>query len=233
MKPAIFLALPTYDGARLNALAVAYAQGRVAYTNEVRSSALAYGFNKLWCTMLHFRARGEVTHWLMMHADVKPTGPWVDTLVSEMEAHEADIVSTILPIKSHHGLTSTGLETDNLYAPRRLTMREVHELPETWTDPGLVWNTGLWLADIRGDWVEKVHFEMKDEIVRTPEGKFVAAFEPEDWNFARQCRALGLKAYVTRKVAALHSGAFDFTNAAPWGELEADLVDSTPADDDD
>lgn len=220
--PRIMLGLPTYDGSRLNGIHICNAQGSVVSTVEMQFSILTNCFNRLWARMLNWRDDGKVTHFIMMHADVKPDGDWVGTLYQELVRFDADILSVIIPIKNHHGITSTGLDMGNPWQPRRFTMTEVFDLPETFTAPNLVFNTGLWIADVRGDWAEKVCFHMEDKIERGPDGKWEAYVQPEDWHFSRQVRELGLKAFATRKVQVEHEGRAVYHNKHVWGTLKTD-----------
>jgi hypothetical protein len=221
-QPKIYLALPTYDGQRFNAFQITHALPHIKWANELQSSALPFCFNRLWCEMLNMRDQGKVTHFMMMHADVRPLkANFVKVLYDELVAYEADVMATILPIKNELGLTSTGIETDDPYGPRRLTMQQAYAMDETWTSDALVFNTGLWIADVRGDWAEKVAFKFQDGIRKGPAG-WEAWFIPEDWDFSRQVRALGLTAYVTRKVLADHIGTHEYTNAKPWGTALSD-----------
>ncbi len=221
-NPRIFLGLPTYDGSRYNGVQVTNAVGSVAVIGEVQFSILTNCFNRLWVRMLNLRESQGITHFIMMHADVRPQGDWVGTLYRELVACGGDVLSAIIPIKNHQGLTSTGLDEGDDWHPRRFALHEIFKLPETFTAPNLVFNTGLWIADVRGDWVEKVCFHIEDKIFRNAEGQWEAAVQPEDWHFSRQVRALGLKAFATRKVALEHHGAASYPNTAPWGTLQTD-----------
>lgn len=226
-KPKVFLALPSYDGQRANSFAVVRAMNHIAYLQEMQSSALTFCFNRLWCDMLNMRAEGRISHFAMMHADVRPErGDFISVLLNEMEHFDADVMATIIAIKNRTGLTSTGIETLDPWRPQRLTMRQAMEMDETWTHDRLVWNTGLWVANVhpdRGDWPEKVIFEFRDAIVKDEDGKYHAEFEPEDWRVSRLIRKLGRTAYVTRKVPVKHFGTYEYENDKPWGEWDTDI----------
>jgi hypothetical protein len=218
----IFVALPTYDGTRHNAASlVELAQGEPkAALAEGNVSLLAYNFNTFWADALNHRP--EMTHFLMLHSDVVPAPGFLGALMAEMRRVEADVLSVVIPIKSKDGLTSTALETDDRWKPRRLSMSEVFEREETWTEHGLLVNTGLMLVDFRKPWVEKVHFTVNDAIRQNPDGRFEALVEPEDWSFSRQVRALGGVTWATRKVHVLHIGTTAYGNSNPWGTLKRD-----------
>jgi hypothetical protein len=218
----IFVALPTYDGTRHNAASLvelAHGEQKTALA-EGNVSLLAYNFNTFWADALNHRP--EMTHFLMLHSDVVPAPGFLGILMSEMQRVQADVLSVVIPIKSKEGLTSTALETSDRWKPRRLSMSEVFERQESFTEDGLLVNTGLMLVDFRKPWVEKVHFTVNDSIRRKPDGTFEAVVEPEDWNFSRQVRALGGTAWATRKVQVLHVGASAYGNSGPWGTVKRD-----------
>ena len=215
----LFIALPTHDFTRSNGMALLTLQKQVpdAVAMETQSSLLAFSFNKLWYAALRARERNGITHFLMLHSDVSPMGDtWFHQLLGEMVSTKAGVLSVIIPIKTGAGLTSTAMETGEEFRPRRLTLTEAYARPQTWTAPDLLFNTGCLLVDFTQPWVEKVHFTMRDVILQTPEGP-IPATEPEDWNFSRQCRALGVSCYVTRKVGIMHRGTIGFSNMEAWG----------------
>lgn len=182
---------------------------------ETTGSILTASFNHCWCWALNAR-KGGLTHFLLMHADVKPQNlDWIDVLLSEMEKAEADVLSAIIPIKDGRGLTSTALDT-NRWHPVRITQKQSKELPATWTSDGLLTNTGLMLVDFRKPWVEKTCFTIHDELV-CEDGEWRTRCEPEDWNFARQCRALNLRIFATRAVTVEHFGANVWSSDKEWG----------------
>jgi hypothetical protein len=183
-------------------------------TIESCSTALTYNFNRAWCAALNMRATSGLTHFLMIHQDVRPRYPdFLDVMLDEMRQYGADILSAVIAIKSDQGLTSTAVDTD-LWRPQRLTLAEVHGYPKpTWTAPKLLINTGLMLVDMCGDWVEKAFFTMTDKIERNRKnGQWEAFVAPEDWNFSRLARSLGAKIYATRAVAVDHFGVSHWPN---------------------
>ncbi len=185
----------------------------------------------------------------MMHSDIQPEGfGWLDKLLDEARKHDATIVSSVNAIKNETGITSTALLCPKTRALRRLTMREVHKLPVTFDAttagyPGqiLCINTGLWVADLRGDWPDRWIasggcFRNLDRIVHEPDGNYAAHTFSEDWVFACDLHKLGVKAMATRAVKAKHRGEFDFPNDMPWGtwsrdeSVVTDFDDAPPAD---
>jgi predicted O-methyltransferase YrrM len=195
------------------------------HANAIQSSLLAQAFNILWCWMLNRRHNGDpVSYFAMLHADVEPEDWWLDKLVEELEAKGLDVLGAVAPIKDRRGVTSIAMAHDSGDPWRvhgRLTMREVHRLPETFTseDVGrtILLNTGCWVAKV-GDWCNQVHFTINDRIAfDAKRNAYVAECEPEDWFFSRLLHELGLKVGATRKVKLGHRGDTVFVNSHPWG----------------
>lgn len=212
----MFLGLPAYGG-RYNGIGVGHAMSSPAFAVAVENAAslLTFGFNQLWCLALDWR--DKITHFLLLHSDVIPQqADWMMTLLNEMERTQVQVLSAVIPIKDNQGLTSTGVETGDEWRPRRFTTAEIAAKPETFTEPELVFNTGMMLVDMRHDWVDKVWFRTHDRIV-----KVGSRWEPqaisEDWDFSRQVRALGVPVAVTRKVVVAHVGRQDYPNNEVWG----------------
>lgn len=194
------------------------------------SSLLAQGFNVLWCGALNECAAGrKVDYFAMIHSDVEPEDGWLDVMIDELESHRLDVLSSVVAIKNSMGLTSSGYEADPFDEWRiggRLTMKEVHRLPTTFTAEHvgrpLVMNTGLWVCRFNPDWAKQVCFTIRDRIVQNPDGTSTAEVMPEDWGVSRQFRALGLKMGITRRVKVGHRGPFIFGNDKPWGTYDHD-----------
>lgn len=196
---------PTYDGTRFNAVTLMQLHSLGFTIVETNASLLTRSFNELWANALN--RRPGATHFLMLHADVIPGGgpKWPITMLSLMRDTGADVLSAVLPIKTHSGLTSTAVETEDIWNPRKLTIDEVGARDETWTESGLLVNTGLLLADLSKPWVERVCFTMNDRIINK-DGFWTAECQPEDWGFSRQVRREGGVVWATRAVPALHLG---------------------------
>jgi hypothetical protein len=211
-------------------------------------SALASCFNRLWCEALAGSNRGQFSHFAMLHSDIEAAPGWIDVLMDEMNKHELGMIAAVSPIKSEHGITSTAVgDVDDIWSQRRLTMKEIYNLPETFTDGDLYeWkkaagrlehrlllNTGCWLADLSlPQWRhvdEETHemrfrFTQKDRIVER-DGKFCTDFAPEDWLWSRDCHKAGIKIAATRKVKLSHYGVTAFSNEEPWGLWDKDQFD--------
>jgi len=218
----ILAGLPSYDGQRWNGSAISTLHRAGVDTFEESRSLLANVFNRCWCEALTRRKSAfPVTHFLMLHADIIPIATdWFEQLWREFNENKCKVLSVAVPIKTEAGLTSTALESGNLWRPRRLTVTEILDRPVTWTAPDLLVNTGLMLVDFREPWVERVCFTINDKI-HEENGTWVAEVEPEDWGFSRQARALGVPLHVTRRVAVMHIGSKAFPNDVKWG-IETD-----------
>lgn len=189
---------------------------------EQANSLLAANCNMLWTKALNFARQGRMTHFLMMHADVRPRAnvmvDWFDKFLEQMEEAKADVLAAIIPIKNTAGYTSVAIDTDR-WNPQRLTQHQVNrELPETWTTDTLLFNTGLMLIDLRGKWTEDPpFFTINDEIYRDENGDWQVHVEPEDWNFARMCHARKMRCFVTRTVPVDHFGIAMWSSDGVWG----------------
>ena len=226
--PKIFLGMPGYGqqtaaagrglwraSKNMDEVCVVYRQG----------SLLAANFNGLWCDALNMQHKGaEIKYFAMLHDDIGPADFWLDTLIAELEARDLDMLGVVVPIKDTRGVTSIAIDGDTNWRPKvRLTQKEVHSLPETFTseDVGgpLLLNTGCWVCKFDPEWVRKVHFTINDRIVfNTASNRYENEVESEDWFFSRLCHEIGLKIGATRKVAVMHRGGMDFSNQAQWGQ---------------
>jgi hypothetical protein len=242
-RPQIFMALPHYGQIEPDVAKAFWCEAATdaidTHNMDVGSSLLAHAFNQLWCAALNFRRQHPVDYFVMLHADVVPERFWVDKLVAEMKRTRADLISVVVPIKTPHGVTSTAIAGETVWQPeRRLTMREVMRLPETFSaaDCGypsrhLLVNTGCWIADLSKFWAldHEVRFQISNRITRSVDGNLECAVEPEDWAFSRLIQERGGVVLATRKVAVHHIGSSAYGNQTAWGTLEVDrLADDEP-----
>jgi hypothetical protein len=144
----------------------------------------------------------------------------MDVLLEIMSRENADMVGVVSPMKDQRGLTSTCIFQPPMSA-RRLTMKEIFKRPETFSEDGLLLNTGMCLVRIDNERAEKYKFEMHDEILKL-DGKFKARGFSEDWLFSRSVVQQGGKLVATREIPIKHYGAQIWGNQTPWGELETD-----------
>ncbi len=223
---AVYLGMPTHDGKCTIGAARGFwkASKRGNLMVEAKAgSLLANNFNGLWCRALN--ASPKIDYFAMQHADIEPEDWWLDTLIDEMEAHNLDVLGVAVPIKDSTGVTSVALHNDlgdNWRPLCRLTMAELHQLPETFTseDVGhpLLLNTGLWVCRFDLSWATRCCFTINDCLSQDPEsGRYYADVEPEDWYFSRNLHALGLKIGCTRKIKVMHRGEQCWPNFHVWG----------------
>lgn len=230
-QPRIFLACPSH-GPQPVAAQIFYNGSSVhpCLRAFLSTSVLPHTFNALWCHALNKRSEG-ITHFAMLHQDVLPEDPfWIDTLIAESEKHDADVMSAVIPLKNSSGLTSTAIARGGKGGARRLTIRECGNLPKTfcaqdvpWADGGvLLPNTGAWVCRFTDPWVERICFQFLNWIDKSPDGTFSAEFDPEDWDFGRQCHQEELNVMATTAVKLGHIGPSPFPNYGEWGQ-EADV----------
>ncbi len=242
--------IPTYDDTLRSGLALSLlTEMRLpdcpAYTVACKqASLLALAHNELLCIALNNRP--EIDKLLIVHNDILPDHGYLAQMHKDMRQSGADVLGAVIPIKDSKGLTSTALlprlgdEHDmqgrKEFRRRRLTIKEAARLPDIFdahdlnhlfgeetTEPILLVNTGMLLIDVTKPFVEKVHFEINDEIFRHDDsGQFYADVEPEDWFFSRQCAARGARICVTRRVHLRHVGRANFPNTGDWGEWDND-----------
>ncbi|MEZ6069449.1 MAG: hypothetical protein R3C10_04060 [Pirellulales bacterium] len=112
-RPA-FLGVPSYDGTRhdrTNSAIARVAKNHNVLEQRLSMSLLARCFNLMWITAHNCKKTHGVTHFAMLHADVAPiTVDWLGVLLEEMEKHDLDVLSTVIPEKSGDGnLVSCGV----------------------------------------------------------------------------------------------------------------------------
>lgn len=201
-------------------------------------SLLARGFNTSWGYALASAENGEADYFAMLHDDIVPEPYWLDKLIPELHRSGADMLSVVVPLKDTSGVTSTAIsDGDYQWRPlTRLTMRQIAELPETFTaadagfpDQPLIVNTGCWVVDLRqefwretaDDGVAKYYFTIRDRIWRRPQDrKWLVQTEPEDWFFSRLLHREGRVVKATTCVKLTHGGVY--SNDGAWGTQETD-----------
>ena len=204
-------------------------------------------FNTLFAVALNRAARGEITHFAMLHADIAPMPGWLDVLLEECDRLDADLVSALVPLKDGRGITSSGL--GRIGDPwggafRRVAVRELAGLPETFDNADLGYpqhpllhNNGCWVCDLRkavftseepalveGRYAVclSAMFAFPRRIVKY-QGEYCVQGESEDWYFSRRLWELGAKTYLTQRVKLSHlDGGTAYPNYGDWG---SELVD--------
>lgn len=237
----LYLALPFRPGADLNNIQVPSPLTGRMFPRARSASLLNWNFNWLWSECLNRRAEFGFTHFAMKHDDIEPLEPgWGNLFIEESERLGLDLISAVVPIKDDRGVTTTAIRDATTGRLRRLTMREVMRLPETFTindvleagirldgDEVLLVNTGLWLARLDRPWVERFPgFHCHDEVRQDQEGKYRAIVMSEDWTASEWWNRRGVKYAATRKVPLLHMlGDKGFPNYVAWGSCETDPGD--------
>lgn len=236
VKPRVLIGVPHRDGwALYGCVTRAAVRASKKYTHWVAdrgNSVLTLTFNELLAEALNKRDEEGCTHFAMLHNDIVPCEGWVDILMEEMYAHDLDFISAVVPIKNPYGLTSTA--TDHLGYPwgvRRLTMKEVFDLPETFVasdvkhrdpDAPLLLNSGCTLMKINEPWVSGLCYRQTDRIARTDtDNTWIAQSISEDWDMSRQLFARGCRLGATRKVSLYHQIPM-YNNHSVWGSWEVD-----------
>lgn len=234
-RPKVYIGVPTYDGSlRAETMIGLHGRGNVDSVIRVLGmSLLTRLFNTLLGEALNQRVHG-VTHFLLHHADIGILEPaWLEKMMALMDKNGADVLSAVVPIKSHEGVTSTALDrTDPVFQGwhvRRYTMAEIDALPEkTWTHPDLLLNTGVMLIDLRRPWVENIWFRFDDRIEKDISGRFRVLNMPEDWLFSRDAKKLGAKLYATSEIHLAHHGVQAWPSHQVYGTLKTDRGFSEP-----
>ncbi len=239
LPPRVFLAVPHYNGLEAEALP-SLIQASATAQVKIRAdgcSLLAHNFNRLWCQCLNERFEHGFTHFAMHHADQGADPGWLDTLLQEMEDHNLDIISVVVPLKDKRGLTSTAIYDHESCRIQRLTMRNVFYLPPTFRkedatavcdwqqpySPALLINTGLWLCRLDRPWVEKFPgFQVCDGVRKRADGKWQASVFSEDWNASVWWGAQGVHVGATRRVRVRHIGKAAYGNDTAWGDWDTD-----------
>lgn len=232
----IVIAYPHRDGwAHYGSVVAATSQATKRYESAVVSrgnSVLTLTFNQCLAEALNLRDKEGFTHFAMLHNDVVPDNGWLDVLMDELTANSLDMISAVVPIKNSYGLTSTGLDTPgNPWTVRRLTMKEVFELPETFTakdvpyrlgESGMVLNSGCTLMKLQEPWVQGLHFRQLDKISWCLiQQEWGAMSISEDWDMSRQLLGRGCRLGATRKVHLYHQIP-QYNNTSVWGEWTQD-----------
>lgn len=206
------------------------------------SSVLPNSFNQLLVNALNACHKGIITHFAMLHADIKPEIGWLEKLWAEMSAASADLIAAVVPIKNDSGRTSTavGLAHDRWAIPRCVYLRERHDLPTTfsiedlepdWEETGkrLLVNTGCMLMDLRRPWFKALkatgrpfafQFHTRigydDEIAKTGVGDpWWCEQRSEDWEMSHDIADEGGRVVATWAVKLKHSGEYDWSNEPP------------------
>lgn len=209
------LAHPAASGALNNPT-----DGRLGFTFQTDvtiNSSLPDCFNRLFSNAINNGA----DYFCMIHGDVCPQPGWFDPMFEDMQKTGADIISAVIPIRNFSGLTSTALDQENIWTPRRMTLKEVYREEPTFHKPNLLLNTGLMIIKLKTHiWKERFSFRQIHR-VSSYDGKWFPEFIPEDWDMSREIRSRGGLLFATRRVPLYH-GTPEYHNREPWGPMETD-----------
>lgn len=240
----VFLGCPLFDGridaATASALLAQASQKHSTMLAMQTGSLLTLNCNGLWAAALADRKAHGTKWFAMLHGDVVPDPWWLDTLISEAEANEADLMSAVVPIKDGRGLTSTAIDNpDDPWVPFcRLTLSQLHaDFPQTFDVAdaaaalsclpdemrinaplsALLVNTGCFVCRLDCPWSSEVFFETRDRITMKSDGSWFGQVQPEDWMFSRAVSHFGGKVMATQKVSVIHRGQTDYATTMTWG----------------
>jgi MMP 1-O-methyltransferase len=213
---------------------------------EQSTSSLPRCFNMMLCEAMNLARKGTAINRLAMcHDDVVPEGQWLDAYLDLMDETGAEMITGVIPIKNHLGVTSTAVDnSEHPWTVRRLCMKEIFDLPETfgaedvpWAQHGqpLLGNSGLWVCKFDMEWAKKFAdpdrrgdgqsgFRFNNRIVQDPfTGDYMSEDICEDWDFARQLASFGMKVMATRKVKIIHEQPH-WHNHFAWGQWATDMA---------
>lgn len=216
-RPSVLLAVPTYNGqlhfdTALSLIAAVQRYGNV-HVMPSASSLLPVSFNNAWAAAV----KENFDIFAMIHADIGAETEWLNKLVAEMQATDADVVSAVIRIKDHRDVMSTAYWSGTDAVP--LHIDQVGKLPSTFSiedvrevvDPeaqALLVNTGCWVANLRKPWVKWRGFSILSEIAWEESGPIVQVCS-EDWAMSREIIAIenpAKKVLATTKVQTWHYG---------------------------
>lgn len=189
--------------------------------------AVLMNHNAILSKAIDLYEAGEIDALAILHGDIGANTGWLDDLYAPMLEKGLDLIAASVPIKDDRGLTSTAVDDmEDDYAPRRLTQRQVAELPEVFTDSDIggpiLLNTGMMLLKF-GPWVltdpAPIHFEFVN-CIKKKDGVRFPWFKPDDWQLSRMCRKLGLKLACTKSIPLHHFGDKVYKSTETWGWKE-------------
>ena len=209
----VFLSTPSSGMVRRESVysAIQATQGQHEIHLCVTEGFLEHAFNKAWAAALTEARQGKVDYFAMLHSDQASAAGWLDTLIEDAEQTGAAVVGTVSLIKDGSGETSTALETDDPWKPRKLTLDDLADMPAVFSRDDLLLNTGCFVADLRrSEWTDPVPmtFGCESRIVWCDvQQQYVAQLIGEDWRFSREARRRGLKLACSQRVGTTHFGS--------------------------
>ena len=116
----LVVSLPSYDGRALNRVPLMHLARQVpnAIPIPTQTSLLAACFNITFCAAMRLRSEGY-THFLMCHDDIFPLHQnWFEELWGAYRDSGASLICAVSPIKSEKGLTSIGIDVEDVDAEK-------------------------------------------------------------------------------------------------------------------
>lgn len=198
------------------------------FATDIRSTMLCESFN----LGVASAKNGEADYFAMIHSDMVAPDGWLPTLIKAMDAIDADQIHASACIKDERYLTNTAIaySLDPWSRKRRLSLTEVHSLPDVFTiedvqkhidekavailpNPGvMVMRMKQWFYDWEG-------FSTLSRVRKRPDGKYWTESVSEDYVFGYWAAAQGLKVAVAgpRVCTTAHIGEYEFSTRYPRG----------------
>ena len=228
----IFLALPTGGNIKpcaAHAVQKCSGKGLRVHPRWEQFGDIPHNFNMLWCEALVNRP--TFTHFAMLHDDCSPMPGWLDVLLEEMDRVDADIMSTVLAIKDHRGMTTSGIRYPGTWGTRRFTKKELWRMPKTFSiketdepDQILAIGTACWVCRLpQAGWPDKFPGFQNEHKITWAGGEPSPHFDSEDWLFSDWAAQQGLRVFSTRMVHMDHQGAAFYGNNDDAGTVETEL----------
>jgi predicted O-methyltransferase YrrM len=182
---------------------------------------------------------GNISHMAFLSSDFSTQPGWLDVMMDEMDARDADLISVAAPLEEGNGVLSCGWGDPEvpLGLFRRFTMREVYNLPPTFNvrqteypDKFLLHGNACWVADLRKDVFRavdpanglKASFLNHSWVFK--EGMmWYAGEEMPSWYWSRRLAELGAKTLITRKILLKRQITKEISNGEAWG-VEKDFA---------
>jgi hypothetical protein len=243
----VFIACPTYGGVMSTPTARSIwgtaTQAHTIFPVAEDFSLVPWNCNRHWCTALNNRQADQLQWFAMIHSDIAPEPWWLDKLITEAEAQNADLLSAVVPIKNQQGMTSTAilrpggpfgafhrLSLAQLFHPSFPQTFDIHmavdaleKLPPELRVEGLprealLVNTGLMVLRLDRPWAnERIWFDDLNGIVRI-DGKLQAVCKSEDWHFSHRVAQEGGRVMATTAIHLIHTGACAYPSHQVWGQ---------------
>jgi hypothetical protein len=242
----VFLGCPTHDGRIFDGCAKVFYNNASQFHHVEPAvatfSLLTANCNILWAMALNWYESNQVDWFALIHSDIQPEPLWIDKLIAEADAHRADIMTAVIPIKNDRGLTSTAIcdPSDDYGKFIRITTSQVRHpsFPTTFDGPmavqalrslpgdlrldapadaRLLCNTGCMVCRL-GAWCDPRHVYF-DEVTKFERvnNHWKPFIRSEDWFFTGRATAQGAKVMATTTLKVLHHGLTPFPSDQIWG----------------